>query len=908
MHSNVDSSERQLSIQVQLNDFQSQVQKQSLDAMKQLTNLRNDVLETMENTLHQVPPMAPPPYEHSHGGSAERARANGETEQHLSEQLRLIQGVRATLDVLLQSKNESSPEMRILKQLYFESLYSREEAMEKAGNDTFEWILEEEPAEASDAMDKTTKEARFRATSRFLKWLRSGNRLFHISGKAGSGKSTLMKLLLDHEKTKRELNHWAGNKQLVFAHFFFWRSGGELQRSLEGLYRSILFEILIQSPDLIREVFPKAYSAFSKTRQEDSIDKLFFRLGDFKKAFEDLVSRSPHPGYRFCLFIDGLDEYGGDDIDDLEHQKLADRLNNWASKDDIKILASSRPHRQFENTFSDDLRIRLHELTRYDIVLFGRNMFEQDKTFERPEVQARYTDLVEKVTASSDGVFLWARLAIRALLNSIGRYDPIDSLEQQLEGIPKDFNKLYEKLFASINPADRAKAFKMLLLVAENPTSNQLNALNITWLNDLEDLEFPTKCKFEPYTEEEIKRRHLEAECQLDGLTKGLLELTTWTNSYHGPDLFSEKRVQFFHRTVRDFVRQSKVIQEFSARFPDFTSVETYARLLLAELCFARSQALTGRIYTDILSRHEYRSSRDGLLDAYWRAFDHHNKADMEWPVFCSLLMDPNHIRGAGNKLAGSFLHWVAKQDQDAGYVQSKVAANPELLQPQGELSLLLSATIGWNGCTTFKALLDSGASPHDRVRIMKDEYSEFTVWQIFCAFFASRLVGNDTRNEFLRRECEILQYFLKAGVDPNCFVLLARSNERLARKFTGSPTHVISLKNLVQQLNPPNLEELSTLMEGRGHGIRGILGAAWRYLTSTNSSGKDSNSFRPEDYAPFSLDMGTDAVEDDSGTNFQDSDSGEGSGAENQSQFVVHSVQCGGTRVDALKMEIRYC
>jgi hypothetical protein len=169
-------------------------------------------------------------------------------------------------------------------------------------------------------------------------------------------------------------------------------------------------------------------------------------------------------------------------------------------------------------------------------------------------------------------------------------------------------------------------------------------------------------------------------------------------------------------------------------------------------------------------------------------------------------------------------------------------------------------------------------------------------------------MVGNDTRNEFLRGEYEILQCFLRAGINPNCFTLLVCSNGGFAEEFTGSPTHIISLKNLVQQLNPPNLEELSTLMEGRGHGIRGILGVAWKYLTSTNSSGKDSNSFRPEDYAPFNLDMGTNATEDDSGTHFEGSDSGESSGAEDRSRFIVHSVQCGGTRVDALKVEIRIC
>jgi hypothetical protein len=41
-----------------------------------------------------------------------------------------------------------------------------------------------------------------------------------------------MKLLLDHPRTREELSRWAGGKQLVFAHFFFWRSGDNLQRSL----------------------------------------------------------------------------------------------------------------------------------------------------------------------------------------------------------------------------------------------------------------------------------------------------------------------------------------------------------------------------------------------------------------------------------------------------------------------------------------------------------------------------------------------------------------------------------------------------------------------------------------------------------------------------------------------------
>jgi hypothetical protein len=44
----------------------------------------------------------------------------------------------------------------------------------------------------------------------FLHWLSAGNGIFHISGKLGSGKSTLMKFLCDHGRTTAELQKWAG--------------------------------------------------------------------------------------------------------------------------------------------------------------------------------------------------------------------------------------------------------------------------------------------------------------------------------------------------------------------------------------------------------------------------------------------------------------------------------------------------------------------------------------------------------------------------------------------------------------------------------------------------------------------------------------------------------------------------
>jgi hypothetical protein len=92
-------------------------------------------------------------------------------------------------------------------------------------------------------------------------------------------------------------------------------------------------------------------------------------------------------------------------------------------------------------------------------------MFERDKSFQRPEVQACYKRLVEAVAQKSEGVFLWATLAIRDLLNCIKRYDRIKSLEKRLARTPRNFDKLYKKIFKSINVQDRNKALNLMFLI-----------------------------------------------------------------------------------------------------------------------------------------------------------------------------------------------------------------------------------------------------------------------------------------------------------------------------------------------------------------------------------------------------------------------------------------------------------
>ena len=53
----------------------------------------------------------------------------------------------------------------------------------------------------------------------FSSWLQSNDNIFWIRGKPGSGKSTLMKFIINDDSTKHLLQYWSPNTRLL-SHFF----------------------------------------------------------------------------------------------------------------------------------------------------------------------------------------------------------------------------------------------------------------------------------------------------------------------------------------------------------------------------------------------------------------------------------------------------------------------------------------------------------------------------------------------------------------------------------------------------------------------------------------------------------------------------------------------------------------
>jgi hypothetical protein len=119
--------------------------------------------------------------------------------------------------------------------------------------------------------------------------------------------------------------------KLVVASVFFWRKGSPPQRSLSGLFRSLLHDVLEQQPDLIPEVLPdlwrKVLSSPAWTLT-DPLKAFDYDSDRVRSAFSRLLQCSSlHNSTKFCFFIDGLDEYEETTQDD--YKTMVQLMFSW---------------------------------------------------------------------------------------------------------------------------------------------------------------------------------------------------------------------------------------------------------------------------------------------------------------------------------------------------------------------------------------------------------------------------------------------------------------------------------------------------------------------------------------------------------------------------------------------------
>lgn len=459
-----------------------------------------------------------------------------------------------------------------LNRLCYSGMEDRELRIAKAYERTFEWIFS----------DQHPQQGRWIS---FKDWLESNSRLYWVTGKAGSGKSTSTKYICQPDErgaletwnlsTEERLNatrctvylkRWAGASRLITATFFFWNSGVQLQMTQKGLLLSLLYQIFQQVPDLIRKVLPKQWEAlclFDNDPREWSEPELQHML----RACAIEVSKT----MKLCLFVDGLDKFEG------QPHELIHLFKGLIEYNNVKVCVSST-WIIFEDAFQHKPSMMLQDFTYSDIKHYVTASFQGDPGFA--QLQQREPNfakqLIENVVSKASGVFFWVHVVVASLLAGMGFRERILDLQRRLDLLPPELQELYDNILRSLDPFYLEHAAQLFKLVEE---SYDPPPLLLLWFADEEDFESaicrPVKSMFQEdlSLRAETMRRRLNSRC------KGFLEVGTITIDVSGN---IEETVQFLHRTVKDYIESHETQQTLDTALQ--TSFDSHQRLFFGSL------------------------------------------------------------------------------------------------------------------------------------------------------------------------------------------------------------------------------------------------------------------------------------------------------------------------------------
>lgn len=439
---------------------------------------------------------------------------------------------------------------RILYSLRYEQMRARQNAVAESYADTYEWIFD---------ADQQSKFYPRDCQNSFVNWLRSGGGIYWVSGKAGSGKSTLMKFLCGHESTRSILMEWVGNADLVVAEHFFWLAGYALQKSELGLLRRLCFDVFRQCPDLMPIVCKEIWHS-PKGPDDDSeswtLASLYIILDRVKKQLLQSGGRA----VRFCFFIDGLDEYKG------EHRDLLNILCKLSSSPDIKICVSSRPWNTIQNVLGRDpcQMLTLQDLTRNDIHTYVKGHLEVDEHFVHMASQGTSCDeIITEITEKAQGVFLWVFLVVKLMLRGLENGDSLNDLQRRLKQLPPDLETYFQQMFDTLDEfyEERTAQTFLVCLAAEAP----LPLLGFAALES-RDLLAARMCGKEHVNLVDVLSLQAQLKKRINASCRDLVEVHAESNDTM---LNPTYVVDFLHRTVRDFLHATETVHLLQARAGD---------------------------------------------------------------------------------------------------------------------------------------------------------------------------------------------------------------------------------------------------------------------------------------------------------------------------------------------------
>lgn len=335
-----------------------------------------------------------------------------------------------------------------------------------------------------------------------------------------------MKHITHHRYTNSILRRWSHPGYAITAAFFFYYRGSKIQKSFDGLVRSILLQVLDDMPRLCDFIPKKCLPRPGRPDFDWSSTNLDHALQSVL-AHRDTTRK-------ICLFIDALDEFDG------HLEVLADFLQTLINGG-CKICFSSRPREILEKYFGSSPGMRIHEHTQKDIQSYTVGRLAALPDLQNPsdltwETRDAVNKAVRQITEKANGVFLWVKLALDRI-----QQDGVvaSTLSERLQEVLLELEDFYASIIERI-PSDYLWETYLTLDVMLR-TQEELSSRNLFWIVKAIRCQTLAECL------EMRKSNDFQQFCHhLKELCGGLIEIS---------EPFDENaRIRLMHETVREFI------------------------------------------------------------------------------------------------------------------------------------------------------------------------------------------------------------------------------------------------------------------------------------------------------------------------------------------------------------------
>lgn len=370
-----------------------------------------------------------------------------------------------------------------------------------------------------------------------------------------------MKFISEHEKTKEALELWAHPAKPFCPAFYFWNQGFEMQKSQAGLFQSIVYQILRSVPAIIPLVCPERLH-----HERWEVEDLRGTLREILKLPQSSLS------VRFCFFIDGLDEYNGDEED------LINVLSFFGDTPNIKLCVSSRPRPFLDKIYQHRRQtLVIHDFTKEDMRTHIRQGLEMNERFRglQQAFPRECNDLVTQITDRAQGVWLWVYLVTHDLVHAVNRSEGIYSLQKILNKFPDHLEAYFEHIIQQIKSAFREEMAQIFLITTEEVQPLPLFAFTLLE-REAKDPNYAISAAISPISYHDAEEIHRSWKERIQNRCGDLLMVSDGKHP-----TFLLHPVDFLHRTVRDFLRDcyyGKLLKEVPV---DFSPLVSLCRMML---------------------------------------------------------------------------------------------------------------------------------------------------------------------------------------------------------------------------------------------------------------------------------------------------------------------------------------